>query len=151
MPMRIGCAVLSSLRRVNGSRYDTTDSSAAVCSFKIEKPLQAGLKPGLYNGKNNGRSNGLRDREPNARVARTAWDMRRQCDAPIRRGNGEIRDTTFWQGGADYRRRYWDRASDRAGVCAGRRERGRGRTTVGKASRGDQRSPEARWRGIGDG
>src|SRR5712692_2662919 len=122
-----------------------------LAPYTKDPPLLAGLKPGLYNGKNNGRSNGLRDREPNARVARTAWDMRRQCDAPIRRGNGEIRDTTFWQGGADYRRRYWDRASDRAGVCAGRREPGRGRTTVGKASRGDQRSPEAGRRGIGDG
>src|SRR5712692_2280804 len=113
------------------------------------------MPPGLYNGKNNGRSNGrsngLRDREPNARVARTAWDTRRQCDAPIRRGNGEIRDTTFWQGGADYRRRDGDWASDRAGICAGRRERGSGGPTVGKASRGDQRSPEAGWRGIGDG
>src|SRR5712692_2082954 len=77
--------------------------------------------------------------------------MRRGCDAPIRRGNGEIRDTTLWESSVDYW--LWDgnRASDRAGVCAGRRERGRGGTTIGEIARGDQRNSEGRWCGIGDG
>src|SRR5712692_892781 len=120
---------------------------AAVLVKKIEKrgsedpPLQAGLKPGPYKSQNNGQNGGrcnsrvkpskkcnpsLRAGWPDARVARTAWDMMRQCDAPIRRGDREFRDTTFWQGGASYGRRYGDRSSDRPGICTGRRERGRG-------------------------
>src|SRR5260370_30452290 len=68
--------------------------------------------------------------------------MRRQSDGPIRRGNGEIRDTTFWQGGSDYRRRDGDRTSDCAGVCEGRRECGGGGGSSGKTTRGDRRRPE---------
>src|SRR5258706_121789 len=89
--------------------------------------------------------------EPDARVAPTAWDTKRRCDAPIRRGDREIRDTTFRQGGTNHRRRYRDRSSDRAGVCAGRRGRSRGGTKTREASRGDQRRPEAGRRRIGGG
>ncbi len=53
---------------------------------------------------------------------------------PIRRGDKEFRDTAFRQGGADHRRRYGDRASDRSGVCAGRRERDGGGKKAGKAA-----------------
>ncbi len=116
--------MLSGLRRVNGSRYDTTVSIPIVCNNKHgskDPPLQAGLKPGLYNGQNNGRSNDLRAREPDARVARTRTARGIAVPRhPIRRGDGEFRDTTFRQGGADHRRRYGDRASDHPGVCAGR-------------------------------
>src|SRR5258706_16386105 len=89
--------------------------------------------------------------EPDARVAPTAWDTKRRCDAPIRRGDREIRDTTFRQGGTNHRRRYGDRSSDRAGVYAGRRERSRGGAKGREASRGDQPSPEAGGRRVGGG
>src|SRR5213595_1367047 len=76
------------------------------------------------------------EREPNARVAPTS--ARNAVPRhPIRREEKEFRDTTFRQGGADYRRRYGDRSGDRAGACAGRRERGGGGTTAGKAARSD--------------
>src|SRR5260370_35335693 len=72
--------MLSSLPRVNESRYDTTVSMAAACNYKIEKqgsrdpPLRAGLKPGRCNGQNKRQRNDairLRGRELNARVAPT--------------------------------------------------------------------------------
>src|SRR6266446_3215995 len=53
---------------------------------------------------------------------------------PIRREENEFRDTTFRQGGVDYRRRYGHRASDRAGVYARRRKRDGGGKTIGKVA-----------------
>ena len=76
------------------------------------------------------------EREPNARVAPTS--ARNAVPRhPIRREEKEFRDTTFRQGGADYRRRYRHWSSDRAGVCAGRGKRDGGGKTVGEIARGD--------------
>src|SRR5256885_14847584 len=55
---------------------------------------------------------------------------------PIRREEKEFRDTTFRQGGADYRRRHRHWASNRAGVYAGRRERDSGGEGGGEKPRG---------------
>src|SRR5438046_10008239 len=63
---------------------------------------------------------------------------------PIRREEKEFRDTTFRQGGADYRRRQRHWTSDRAGVCAGRGKREGGGKTVGERRRGDYGRPGAR-------
>src|SRR2546425_9444137 len=70
---------------------------------------------------------------------------------PIRREEKEFRDTTFRQGGADYRRRHRHWASNRAGVYAGRRERDSGGEGGGKTPPGERRSPEAGGGGGGDG
>src|SRR6266403_1020826 len=107
MPMRMG--VFSSLRRANGSRYDTTDLISAACG----------------------------DREPNARVAPTAPRHNALPRHPIRREEKESRDTTFRQGGTDYGWRYGHWAGNCHGVCAGGRKPDRGGTKIGKTARGD--------------
>src|SRR5260370_35940981 len=80
--------MLSSLPRVNESRYDTTVSMAAACNYKIEKqgsrdpPLRAGLKPGRCNGQNKRQRNDairLRGRELNARGAPTRYRTAARC------------------------------------------------------------------------
>src|SRR5258708_38714082 len=120
MPMRIGVAFESP--PTNGCRYDTTKLNAVVCDYIREKNgsrdqlFPAGLKPGIYNGQDNG----LRVRMLDARVAPTAWDIMRRCDAPIRPGGWEFRGTTCWQNGADFRGGAWCRGGGRPCVSPGK-------------------------------